>query len=152
MRVDEIMSRHVHHVDLDATLETIRRIFEESRFHHLVVLEEGRLVGIVSDRDLLRNLSPWLGTPSERTMDTSSLKRKAHQVMTRAVVTGSAEMDVAEAARVMLVKRVSCLPVVDAWMNVVGIVTDHDILKWTVQQFCGSDPNSVCHTPDRRAA
>jgi acetoin utilization protein AcuB len=152
MRVDEIMSRNVHHVDLDASLESIRRIFEESRFHHLVVLEDGRLVGVISDRDLLRNLSPWLGTPAERTMDASSLKRKAHQVMTRGVVTASGEMDVAEAARVMLAKRVSCLPVVDAWMKVVGIVTDHDILKWTVHQFCGTDPNAVCHTPQRRVA
>ena len=62
MRVEEIMSRRVVTVELDDTLETVKDIFDHVRFHHLLVVEHGKLFGLLSDRDLLKALSPNIGT------------------------------------------------------------------------------------------
>ena len=65
MRVEQIMHREVITVGLDARVDTVRKLFEKHKFHHLLVVEKNKLVGIVSDRDILKQLSPFLSTASE---------------------------------------------------------------------------------------
>jgi acetoin utilization protein AcuB len=133
MSVSSIMSRPVITVSMDDTLETVRGLFQEERFHHAVVVEEGKVVGVVSDRDLLRNISPFAGRFAERAQDAQSLQRKVHQVMTRRLVSIAPDAPIARAAETMLLQRVSCLPVLDEAGACIGIVTLRDILRWTVR-------------------
>jgi acetoin utilization protein AcuB len=128
MTISELMTPSVVTVTLDDSLERIRRIFAESGFHHLLVSEGQRIAGIISDRDLLRHLSPFAGTPSERAIDAAALRKRAHQIMTRDPVTASPGMEVGAAARLMLDRRVSCLPVVEGG-RCLGIVTVRDLLR-----------------------
>ena len=87
MRIFDIMTRAVVSVHVDDTLGRIRQIFEESSFHHVLVTRQGKLVGVISDRDLLKHLSPFLGSKwMERTQDRNILSRKAHQIMKRRLV------------------------------------------------------------------
>ncbi len=131
MRVGEIMTRSVVTVHMDDPLKRIRDIFDESRFHHLVVTEQGMIVGVISDRDLLKHLSPFVGNAwMEREQDTNTFKRKAHQIMTRAPVLAREDMPVEEAAQILLDKRVSCLPVVTPDRRLCGIVTWRDLLPY----------------------
>jgi len=118
---------------MDDTLERVRHLFEEERFHHVVVVEDGKVVGVVSDRDLLRNISPFAGRFAERAQDAASLQRKVHQVMTRRLVSIRPDAPIAKAAETMLLQRVSCLPVLDQTGACVGIVTLRDVLRWTVR-------------------
>jgi acetoin utilization protein AcuB len=158
MTLDTIMTKHVISVSMDDTLRTIRDTFDRYKFHHVVVLEKCRLVGVITDRDLLMNLSPFVGKPSERTMDAASLNRHAHQIMERRVITARAETPVGDAALMMLNNHVSCLPVVDEAGAVVGIVTWRDLLRWTLEHLT----DNACPTalraqqptgePGRRAA
>jgi len=143
--VSRIMSRPVATVSMDTTLETIRGIFQRERFHHLVVLEHHRPVGVISDRDLLKNLSPYAGKFSERAADAATLQRKAHQVMTRNIIAVDPDDDVTTAASTMLDKAVSCLPVVDDRGALVGIITWRDLLRAAFDQ----DANTA---DDRHAA
>ena len=77
---------------MDDSVEYIRDLFEANKYHHLVVRgDQGECAGVISDRDLLKNISPFLGKPGERTADLSCLKRRAHQIMTRQLVAGSPE-------------------------------------------------------------
>ncbi|MBX3374197.1 MAG: CBS domain-containing protein [Phycisphaeraceae bacterium] len=131
--VDRIMTRHTITVGLDDTLEHIRGIFQKAKFHHVIVLDQGRIAGVISDRDLLKNLSPFIGQRlMERVQDVNTLRRRAHQVMTRSPVTvpGSARVQIA--AALMLRERVSCLPVVDASGRLIGIVTSRDLLRHVI--------------------
>ena len=128
MNVDQIMTRGTITIGMDDDLRTVRDRFEEHAFHHLLVIEQGKLVGVISDRNLLRNVSPFLGKMSERPEDMATLNRRVHQIMTRKPITITAETHVDEAAQVMLEHRVSCLPVLTADGRVVGIVTSHDLL------------------------
>jgi acetoin utilization protein AcuB len=124
-----LMTPRVVTVELDDPLETVKKIFDSVKFRHLLVVEAGKLCGVISDRDLLRALSPYIGTPSETARDAATLKKRVHQIMTRKPVTLPPEATVGDAVRVFLEHRVSCIPVVDATFKPIGIVSWRDLLK-----------------------
>ena len=129
MEINSIMTKEVVSVSMDHTLKTVYEIFEKNRFHHLIVIEEDELRGVISDRDLLRALSPFLNTLAEQDRDLSILKKKAHQIMSRNPVTIDKEASLEEAVEVLLQKNISCLPVLSSDGRIEGIVTWKDLLK-----------------------
>ena len=128
MLIKEIMTTRVATVSMDDRLGVIKEIFEQAHFRHLLVLEEEVLVGVISDRDLLRALSPYLDTDAEMNRDTETLNRRAHQIMSRQPITISPESSLQEAAAIMLEQHVSCLPVLENGA-LVGIVSWKDLLR-----------------------
>lgn len=129
MMLDSIMTRQVVTVSMDDTLSEVRRVMGVYHIHHVVVIELERVVGVVSDRDLLSHISPFVGTTTERRVDSESLSRKVHQVMTRKLIVGTPAMTVDEAAALLLAHSISCLPVVDTSGVCLGIVTWRDLLR-----------------------
>lgn len=127
--VGAIMSRRMVTVTMDDTLATIQELFKERRFHHLLVLEDRALAGIISDRDLLRSISPNIGTLSETDRDRATLNKRAHQIMTRNPVAVRATTPLDTAATLMLEKKVSCLPVTSEEGRLEGILSWRDVLK-----------------------
>lgn len=135
VRVRDIMTRKVLTVDMDRSLNDVRRVFERAPFHHLVVIEDGQLVGLVSDRDVFREISPFVGTPTERSCDAFTLRKHVHQIMTRRPATCAPDEEASAACRMMLDKRISCLPVVDKAGRCVGIVTIRDVAHWALREI-----------------
>jgi acetoin utilization protein AcuB len=130
MKVASIMSRKIVLIGMDDSVAQAQELFQRHHFHHLLVVEGRGLVGILSDRDLLRNISPFVGHLfTERPQDRALLQRRVHQIMTRHPVTITGDASVAEAARRMLDAEVSCLPVVDTHEAPVGIVSWKDLLR-----------------------
>ena len=129
MRIADVTTRHPETVGLYDTLGSVRSRFDRLNVHHLLVVDAGRLVGVVSDRDLLRALSPALGTMSESTRDAATLDKKVHQVMSRHPVTLTADALVTEAIDLLCTRRISCIPVVDDSFRPLGIVSWRDLLK-----------------------
>ncbi len=129
MKVASIMAERVLKVRMDDSIGTIRNILEHVEFHHLLVVKGRELVGILSDRDVLRAISPFLGTLSEEQRDMSILNRKVHQIMTRNPITVDKDTSIETAASLLLENNISCLPVVspEGWIE--GIVTWKDILR-----------------------
>jgi acetoin utilization protein AcuB len=128
MKLDSIMTRRVVTVGMDDTLATLWVIFDNVRFHHLLVIEGGELRGIISDRDLLRASSPFVNTLAEQKRDLIILKKRAHQIMTRKPITIGKEASSEDAARLMLRENISCLPVVSSGGQIEGILTWKDLL------------------------
>ncbi|HYK91595.1 MAG TPA: CBS domain-containing protein [Acidobacteriota bacterium] len=117
-------------IDMDATVGEAMNLCTSKCIRHLPVLdEEGRLVGLITDRDLRAFISPRIGTISENNADRETLNRHVHVIMIRNLATGSPAMTLAQAARLMLEKRVGCLPIVHDDKRVAGIVTTSDFLK-----------------------
>ena len=127
--VENIMSKNVVSVDMDDTLQEVRDIFEHVRFHHLLVMENDRVAGIISDRDLLKAVSPFASTRSEHPRDAATLRKRAHQIMTRKPVTIAADAGVIDAVRSFIDNNISCLPVLNKDGTVAGMLTWRDILK-----------------------
>lgn len=129
MNLGPIMSRRLITVHPDDSVAAVRRLFELHGFHHLLVVEQGRLLGVISDRDLLKNLSPFIGSNMERTADAHLLDRRVHQIMRRKPVTATPDTPYCDAARLMVEQKISCLPILDPETGrPVGIVTWRDLL------------------------
>ncbi len=143
MTIETIMTRHVVTVGMDDELRVIRELFDRYCFHHVVVVDRKRVVGVISDRDLLKNISPFIGKASERAMDVASLHRRAHQIMTRRLVSGTPTMPVGDAALLMLNNKISCLPVLNEAGACVGIVTMHDLLHWALKDLSDQKAGSA---------
>lgn len=129
MMLDSIMTRQVVTVSMDDTLAEVRRVMGVYHIHHVVVIELERVVGVVSDRDLLSHISPFVGTTTERRIDSESLTRRVHQIMTRQLILGTPAMTAEEAAYLILTQGISCLPVVDTNSACLGIITWRDLLR-----------------------
>ncbi len=129
--VEKIMSGRVAVLSFDDTLLTAQGIFHNVRFHHLPVVDDnGCLIGIVSDRDVLRLCSPFFGTINEQKRDTEVMSRKVGTFMTRNPLTVTLGTKVEEAIRVMGRKKIGCLPVMEKdTSRLMGIVTWKDIVR-----------------------
>ena len=107
----------------------IRTLFKSHRFRHVPVVEDGELVGVVSDRDMLLALSPFLDTASETGRDVGTLATTAAALMTSDPLTVAASASLADAAQLMIEAEVSSLLVVDGDGSLVGILTARDVLR-----------------------
>ncbi|WP_176079875.1 CBS domain-containing protein [Paraburkholderia tropica] len=130
MKMADLMTTRVVTVGFDDTLETVREIFEQSSFHHLLVVEDRKLQGIVSDRDLLRALSPFIDSVVETKRDLGTLSKRVHQIMSRKPLTLKADAEVADAIQLFLENSISCIPIVNDESIPVGIVSWRDILRF----------------------
>lgn len=129
MNVEKIMSKSIVTVEMDDSLATVKRIFDHVRFHHLLVTESGKLMGVISDRDLLKALSPNIETKHARTYDMATLNKRVHLIMTRKLVTLTPDADFYEAVDIFNHHNISCIPIVDKECKPVGILTWRDIMK-----------------------
>ena len=129
MKLSSTMTENVITVGMDTFLNTMCEIFEKEKFHHLLVLEDNELCGVISDRDLLKALSPFLNTTAEQNRDLWTLKKRAHQIMSREPITVAEDVNVDEAVQLMIRKNISCLPVMSSDGQIKGIVTRTDLLK-----------------------
>jgi acetoin utilization protein AcuB len=129
MKVEDLMTKRVVTIGFDDTLQTVKDIFEQSGFHHLLVVEDRELQGVVSDRDLLRALSPFIDSVVETQRDTATLNRRVHHIMSRKPITLRPDAEVSEAIQLFLSHPVSCIPIVDGGSRPVGIVSWRDVLK-----------------------
>lgn len=128
MRVKYWMARRVVTVSPDERLKRAWTLLLEHGVRHLPVLEENRLVGIVTDRDIRQAL------PSRATalrvhellnlLDGVTLR----EIMTKDVVTVSPDQTIPEAARRLVEHRIGALPVVED-DRLVGILTETDVLQ-----------------------
>ena len=128
MFVGERMSRPVIAVTPEDSINEILAMFRNEHIRRAPVMKEGKLVGIVSERDLL-NASPSSATTlSVWELNYLISKVKVKNVMTKKVITVDADTPIEEAAKIMADKKIGGLPVVSAG-KVVGMITETDLFK-----------------------
>ena len=126
--VGDVMSQSAFTIRADETLAAARTALETLGVHHLLVENRGRIVGIVSDRDVLRNLSPYADGISAQSRDDATLRRPVYSIATYDLQTVELDTPLEEAAMLMLAREISCLPVRGYHGNVVGVITKSDLL------------------------
>lgn len=132
MTVDSIMSQDVEVVAPDVTLMEIQEVLRKRGFRHLLVVEDGALIGVISDRDVLRVISPFLNTLSESPRDVKTLMLPAREVMRSDPVSVTPDTSIVDAASILLEHTISCLPVISDGNQIKGIVTSKDLLRHLV--------------------
>ncbi len=129
LQVRDLMTRGVFAVNVDDDLETVSNLMDERSIRHAPVVDgAGGLLGLVTQRDLLRNsLKGQTGLPPEAERQ-ARLQITAGEIMVRNVVTASPGQDIRDAARIMLDNKFGCLPVLEG-QRLVGIVTESDFVR-----------------------
>ena len=128
MFVGERMSRPVISVTPSDPINEVLAMFRNEHIRRAPVMKDGKLVGIVSERDLL-NASPSSATTlSVWELNYLISKVTIKNVMTKKVITVDADTPIEEAAKIMADKKIGGLPVVSAG-KVVGMITETDLFK-----------------------
>jgi acetoin utilization protein AcuB len=126
-----------------------RRLMLERKIRHLLVTEgDGRLVGIVTDRDIRLNLPSQATSLSVWEINHLLTKLTVGEVMTRTVITIGPDREARDAAQLMLDHSIGALPVTEGG-RLVGIVTETDVLRAFVWLTGGS---AATHPTPRRSA
>lgn len=128
MRVSEWMSPDPVSVAPQDTVRHARQLLHRYGVRHLPVVDRGQVVGVISDRDVRIDESSLEDDPAEQLDRSLGTGRQVVEVMSSPPHTIRAEATMQDAARLMLSRRISALPVVDDAGELVGIVTTTDCL------------------------
>ncbi|GGO72596.1 CBS domain-containing protein [Bowmanella pacifica] len=141
------MSAPVVTVKMDDNLYRVHEIFQKHKFHHVLVVDGKTLLGVISDRDLLKAVSARIGSSSADARDLASFQKKVYQIMSRNLITINQDDTVLQAVRLFNRHPISCLPVVDENAQWVGIVSWRDIFKQIEQRkdatLLPADPSKI---------
>lgn len=126
--VSEVMATEVTTLGRNDTLQLAQDIMNLGRVRHFPVVEEDKVVGVVSQRDLykasLGSVMKYGEKAQREFLNTIAVK----EVMKYPPITIAPHASVKEAARLMMEEKIGCLPVLDG-AKLVGIVTETDMLK-----------------------
>jgi CBS domain-containing protein len=113
----EIMTHEVVSVAPSETNEAVRELFQQNRFHHLPIVDQDkRVVGIISDRDLLRSIIDRQAAPLS-------------ELMVKKVLTALPETPIHDLASTLFHEKIGCIPITSADGKLVGIITRSDLLR-----------------------
>lgn len=128
--MSEVMTSHVRTVGVGAKLSEVRRVISEGRFHHVPVVDDGVLVGIVSTSDLLRVYRAGAASTPEEIDDLLDRSATLADAMSTELTTLRADEPVERAIERIAEGRLHSVLVLDAQSRLVGIVTDTDLLDY----------------------
>lgn len=117
----DIMSCPVFSMQSDSPAEKIREEMKKRNIRHIPIVHEHKLVGMVSDRDILK--VDLTGT---------FLFLKAEDIMTTVIILAEEETPLAHIARVLIEEKISALPIIDKSHKLTGMISRTDILRAVV--------------------
>jgi CBS domain-containing protein len=121
MNIGKLMIRNVVTVQRDASVHEAVQLINKHKIGCLIVVNNGEIAGIITERDLLERVLEKCRNPKET---------RVSEIMTRNVITGTPDMDTLEATRLMFKLKVKKLPITEG-NRLVGIVTLTDIARAT---------------------
>ena len=129
MFVASRMTKHPVSVTSDATIQQADRLMKKHKFHRMPVVDNGKLVGYFSDRDIMHVAPSPATTLSKFEIRALLDKISVKDIMHEKVITVKEDATIEEAALIMYQNKVGGLPVVSEVGALVGIITATDILK-----------------------
>ena len=132
MRVEELMTSKVFTVEPHDLIDRVFFLIHYEKVRHLPVVEKGKVIGMVSDRDLYKTLGPKSNSNSiengKNETELHVIPRKVQNIMRRGVLTITPDNFASEAAALMADNKIGALPVVKN-DKLVGILSSTDILR-----------------------
>lgn len=138
--VADIMTRNVITLTSGSDLALADDVMKLERVRHLPVVERGKLIGLVSHRDIIKAHARLLvkAFTLAQGRDKQVVTVAVNEVMQTELETVTPDTSAADAARRILESRFGCLPVVEDG-DLIGIVTEVDCLKWALSRLGPED-------------
>lgn len=130
MKITEIMSSPPITGTLDDFLSEVKEMLAVNNIKHLVIIEEGKLMGVLSERDLLLAISPYVNSNVYTTRDLATLNQRVGQILERHPLYLDDQAELEDAIDMFDKNHISCIPIVDADFVPVGVVTKSDIIRF----------------------
>lgn len=170
MQTKDIMTQNIISVSPDNKVAEVAEILFQHGFHGLPVVENGKIVGIITENDFfikdhgITFLPSYLSCLNEEgAADSASIEKKkelmnleARDIMTKDVVTVSLDMEVSDLLEFIKKTRFNTLPVVDEYKNILGVVTLVDVIGMVKQSrdmdnsFKPHDVGDLVHNKEKR--
>jgi len=119
MKIEKIMVKNVITMPRDLSAYDAVKIMNKNKIGCLVVVDNGQIVGILTERDMLERVLEKCKDPKETGVS---------EIMTEEVMVGKPDMELVEATRLLFEKKVKKLPIVEG-NRLVGLVTLTDIAR-----------------------
>lgn len=123
------MTAKIFCIDADEWLHAAKSLFEQHKFHHLLVTSDKQLVAILSARDLFKVITPQMSLNQASAKDLAALNRPVISIATKPVISVGTEDSLSKVVTLFQEKQVSCLPVVNDQGRPVGKITMKDIVR-----------------------
>jgi CBS domain-containing protein len=127
--VKEIMMGSPVTLGPEDTLDLVNDVISLGRIRHIPVLDDGKLVGIITERDLMGGAVPAIFGLKQKSKSALLKTYRIKEFMKKKVVTVKPDTPIKDAARLMVEKKVGCVPVLSEG-SLVGLVTTTDILRY----------------------
>jgi acetoin utilization protein AcuB len=148
--IGDIAVRNVYTILPEASAIIAAKVMVDNGIRHLVVTDDSKeVIGVLSQRSILKQLSPWLsrieGVPKpEGPIPFISVA----DVMTSPAITAREDDTIQQTASLMAAEKLGCMPVVDGENRIAGIVSVIDVLRFISQS--GAEP--AAEPPEEDAA
>jgi acetoin utilization protein AcuB len=129
MNITTIMTVGITKISPHSSFREAKDILDAAPFHHLLVEEDGKLVGIISDQDIKDKIAGFALSSTTVTYAEFEAAIRVADIMTSEMWVIDVDTPIDAASILILENNISCLPVVDAKMAIEGIVTWKDFLK-----------------------
>lgn len=134
LKVRDLMTEQVLSIGADEDLEKLNSLMGDIHVRHVpVVDDDGEVIGIVSQRDLLRSALDTIGVLPQAEQKDLLTQTTVREIMVADPETVEAIQDIDEAGQIMLDNKLGCLPVVDG-TRLIGILTEADFVKFLVNR------------------
>lgn len=130
MKITEIMSTPPITTTLDHFLSEVKEILAVNDIHHLIVIEEGKLMGVLSERDMLLAISPYVNSNVYTTRDIATLNQRVSQIAIRHPLFLMEDASIEDAVDMFDKNSIGCIPITNSEMEPVGIITKTDIIRY----------------------
>ena len=148
-RVEDIMTRKVAVLHEEENIELADYSMKTFHFRHIPVVEGDKLVGLITERDILRASISSLDEDYELRNDNLKRYRFVREMMTLVVHTVRPDTPLLEAARLLHEKKIGCLPVTRDDGTLLGIVTHGDFLRIAIDLLHAGEGQSSAAIPAR---
>lgn len=137
MLIEEIMKTDVHTLDPQQTVQDVLDLFENERIRHAPVVDDGKVVGVVTERDLKDALPSRFSVAPK----INAYEKTVAEIMTKNPVTGHPMDFVEETALTFYHQKIGCLPIV-SHDKLVGFLTETDLLYKYIELTGANQPGS----------
>ena len=135
LHVSDYMTDEVVTIGPETSLLEVQRLMGVKRIRVLLVVDEGKLIGLVTRTDMMKVNPSRFVLPHNQEQSLAIMLQSVEKVMTRQLLTVTPEQPLLKAAELMLENKIHSLPVLGADGELLGVITESDLFRMVIQKF-----------------